>query len=410
MALTADSRPIRNRFLAALLVLALAAMLGATAASAQRAPGDAARVAPPQRFALSAGTPVAARCPSDRLKRRQRSGARPRWRCVRSAATNSSGAPLYWGASIGDQLTGTQAPWDMNAVSQFEYKASKSVSLINFFMPFADCSSSPCSLYKFPAEQMGNIRAHGALPMLSWSSQSIPSSLDEPNFQLSDVIAGTYDGYIREFATAAKSWGHPYFLRFNWEMNGNWFSWSEGVNGNQTGEYVAAWRHVHDVFTSVGATNATWVWCPNIDPTDKLQSLATLYPGDDYVDWTGLDGYNWGPKKGDDWLSFNRLYSSTYGRITTEVAPSKPMLIGEVGSSEQGGSKAAWIAAALAKVPTEYPKIRGLLWFDTFDDGMDWPIETSASATEAFAGGIRNQAYRGATYADASTSPIAPPS
>ena len=108
------------------------------------------------------------------------------------------------------------------------------------------------------------------------------------------MIEGHHDAYIREFAEAAKAWGHPFFLRFNWEMNGNWFPWSEGVNGNQPGEYVAAWRHVHDIFTQVGATNATWVWCPNVDPASKLHDLASLYPGDAYVDWTGLDGYNWG--------------------------------------------------------------------------------------------------------------------
>ena len=73
---------------------------------------------------------------------------------------------------------------------------------------------------------MNTIRSHGSIPFYSWASQSIPSSKEEPDFQLSDVIAGTYDSYIREFATAAKNWGHPFFLRFNWEMNGRWFPWS----------------------------------------------------------------------------------------------------------------------------------------------------------------------------------------
>ena len=80
------------------------------------------------------------------------------------------------------------------------------------------------------------------------------------------MIAGRYDEYIREFAEEARAWGHPFFLRFNWEMNGDWFPWSEGVNGNPSGEYVAAWRHVHDIFAAVGATNVTWVWCPFVDP------------------------------------------------------------------------------------------------------------------------------------------------
>jgi hypothetical protein len=320
-----------------------------------------------------------------------------------------SGQPLYWGATIGSQLTGTQAPWDMTAVTKFEEMTNKKVSMVQFFMPFANCSSS-CSYYAFPKTPLENVRLHGSIPVLSWSSASIPSSINESNYQLSDVINGTYDSYIRSFATAAKAWGHPFFLRFNWEMNGNWFSWSEGVNGNRAGEYVAAWRHVHDIFTEVGATNATWVWCPNVDPTNSFQNLSSLYPGDAYVDWTGLDGYNWGtnPVKPGGWKTFDQIYKSTYSNIVTNIAPSKPMLIGEVASSEYGGSKAAWIREMLSKVPKEYPAIRGLLWFDHFADNMDWPIETTSSASTAFAEGIQNTDYVGNTFSGLAASAIQP--
>ena len=159
--------------------------------------------------------------------------------------------PIYWGATIGSHLTGNQAPWDMNAVTKFEEGAKKKVSMVQFFQPFANCNPG-CSFYKFPTSPMESIRTHGSIPVLSWSSQSIPSLKEEPDFQLSDVISGRYDTYIREFATQAKNWNHPYFLRFNWEMNGRWFPWHEGVNGNQAGESVKAWRHVHDIFTAVG--------------------------------------------------------------------------------------------------------------------------------------------------------------
>jgi hypothetical protein len=310
---------------------------------------------------------------------------------------------LYWGAWIGEQFTGAQAPWDMNAVSQFEQVAGKSLSLVNFSSPFADCSKSPCSYYPFPVEAMENVRTHGAMPFFSWASQSSPSSLDQPEFQLADVIEGKYDNYIREFATAAKNWGHPFFLRFNWEMNGNWFPWSEGVNGNTSGQYVAAWRHVHDIFTSVGATNATWTWCPNVDPEGNLQNLASLYPGDEYVDWTCLDGYNWGtsPIRQDKWRTFDQLFSASYHKITDEIAPTKPMVIGEVGSTEDGGSKAQWISEMLADVPTEYPKIHGLQWFEKEEEG-DWPIESSSSSAAAFAAGIKSSSYLGNEFAAAS--------
>jgi beta-mannanase len=302
----------------------------------------------------------------------------------------------------------------MNAVSSFEGLAQKKLSLVQFASPFADCSRSPCSFYGFPTTPMENIRKHGSIPFFSWSSQSTPSSLNEPNFQLADVIAGTYDSYIRSWATAAKNWGHPFFLRFNWEMNGNWFPWSEGVNGNKSGEYVTAWRHVYDIFTAVGATNATWVWCPNIDPGNEFRALSSLYPGDAYVDWTGLDGYNWGtaPYRPAGWRSFDQLYSSTYHRIVDAIAPSKPMAIGEVGSTEYGGSKAAWVKDMLAKIPASYPKIHSLLWFNRHAEGedMDWSIETSSSATSAFAAGIQSPAYAGNQYGSLPFAALGPPS
>ncbi len=284
-----------------------------------------------------------------------------------------SGAPVYWGATIGPHLTGTQAPWDMSAVTKFEESARKKASMLQFFQPFANCNPN-CSFYQFPTSPLESIRSHGSIPVLSWSSQSIPSTKVEPDFQLSDVISGRYDTYIREFATAAKAWGHPFFLRFNWEMNGNWFPWHEGVNGNKAGESATAWRHVHDIFTSVGATNATWTWCPNVEYSGST-SLASLYPGDSYVDWTCLDGYNSGtnPAKPDSWKTFGQVYKASYQKIVETIAPSKPMMIGEVASTEHGGSKASWIKDMLVRIPTEYTKIRAVLWFDKFDSNMDWP-------------------------------------
>jgi hypothetical protein len=319
----------------------------------------------------------------------------------------TSHLPIYWGAWIGSQLTGSEAPWDMGAVSKFEQLAGKPVSLVQFSSPFADCASSPCEFYPFQGKVMDEIRAHGAIPFFSWGSQSTPASLEEPDFQLSDVIAGTYDDYIRRFAEEARDWGHPFFLRFNWEMNGNWFAWMEGVNGNQPGESVAAWRHVHDIFTQVGATNATWVWCPNVDPYGNLRDLAALDPGDDYVDWTGHDGYHWGSR--DRWLSFDQLYRSTYDYITRTLAPSKPLAIAELGSSEQGGSKSEWIEDALDSVASDYPKVRALLWFEKFDDGMDWPIESSSAATAAFAEGIGDPVFEGSPAGDPAAGPIPAP-
>jgi hypothetical protein len=317
----------------------------------------------------------------------------------------------YWGAWIGDQLTGREAPWDMRAVTDFEAEVGKAPSLNEFSSPFAECTRTSCVPDPFPLTPLEDIRKRGAIPFFSWSSQSSPSQISEPEYRLAEIAAGRHDAYIREFAEAAAAWGHPFFLRFDWEMNGNWFPWGAGVNGNAPGDYVAAWRHVHQIFQQTGATNVTWVWCPYVDPGRTLADIAGLYPGDAYVDWTCLDGYNWGPsaRPPQNWQIFSQLFGSSYREITESVAPSKPMLVGETASSERGGSKGEWITQAFAALAEEFPRIQGLIWFDKYDNGMDWPLETSSAAVAAFAGGIGEPRYLANDYGELAGGPIPPP-
>jgi hypothetical protein len=317
--------------------------------------------------------------------------------------------PLYWGAQIGDQLTGEAAPWDLGALHSFEQTAGKPLSLVSFASPFAECSSAQCTFINFPLTPMENARNYGAIPFFSWSSSATPEESHQRYFRLANIINGTLDPYIRQFAESAREWGHPFFMRFDWEMNGFWFPWSEGVNGNKPGEFVAAWRHVHDIFRAVGANNATWAWCPNVDFTRKLIPLNKVYPGSAYVDWTCLDGFNWG-KRSDSagWQTFNRVFHETYKRVL-KLAPNKPMMLGEVASNEIGGSKSKWISNMLKTVPT-YRKIRGLIWFDVKDRNTHWPLESSSKASNAFAKGIKRSIYRPNEFAGLTTrSPIPPP-
>ena len=309
-------------------------------------------------------------------------------RAVHASAARSTSAPkqLYWGAWIGSQLTGHEAPWDMRAVTRFEALAGKRLSLVEFSSPWLDCSKRPCAPFTFPTTPFQDIRDHGAIPVFDWSSESIPTKAPQTRFQLRKIDNGSYDRYIKSWARAAKAWGHPFFLRFDWEMNGHWFPWAERSNGNHPGDFTRMWRHVHNIFTSVGATNATWVWCPNLGSGSPM---ARLYPGNAYVDWTCLDGYNWGQP----WSSFDQLYRSTYQAVVA-VAPTKPMMVGETASVEHGGSKAAWITDLLTvQLTHRYPKIKAFVWFEKYESGQPWPIESSLGSRRAFAHGIASPGY-----------------
>jgi hypothetical protein len=275
---------------------------------------------------------------------------------------------------------------------------------------------------EFQTTYFDNVRNHGSIPMINWASQKLGAGVNQTDFQLRDIYQGNYDAYITRWATDAKNWGHPFFLRFNHEMNGWWYPWGEGktstgatVNGNSSGDFVRAWQHVHDIFTSVGATNVSWVWAPNqIGNSTNYAELSTLYPGDAYVDWTGLSVYN----KYNTWEGLNPLLSAngvtwlknSYG-LVLNVAPNKPMMLAEVASIEAGDGgtkKAAWITDALTvQIPTNFPKIKAIVWMNwDVNAGKTYPIESSTAATNAWAAGISSSLYASNQYANLNTFPI----
>jgi Glycosyl hydrolase family 26 len=288
---------------------------------------------------------------------------------------------IYWGAYVEGQSTYSSllggswgnAPWDTKTVDRFERDAGKRMSIEHYGQP-------PPWEQPFDPGTARLVVRRGAIPAIDVSTGST---------SLTAIAQGKYDDSIAAWGRGARDFGYPFFLLFDEEMNGTWYPWSAGQNGNTPADLIAAWRHVHDVVAAQGATNVTWVWCPNVDPFKTFTPYADLYPGSAYVDWTCMNGYNWGRR---GWLSFNQVFRPSY-RTMLAVAPGKPIMIGEVSSDEQGGSKAAWIADALGRqLPHHYPQIKAVLWFNwrIHEDGQWWPwhIESSRKSQLAFEHGI----------------------
>lgn len=339
--------------------------------------------------------------------------------CIQNIEAGGAGASVYWGAYVHSQAPSNDAFLPTGKFSTFEQLTGKKMAIIHWGQPWVMPDGS---WGEFQQTYFENVRKHGSIPMLNWSSLHLGAGIDQPDFQLADIYGGRYDAYITRWATAAKSWGHPFFLRFDHEMNGNWYPWAEGrtsagtiVNGNYPGDYVKAWRHVRDIFRTVGATNATWIWCPNI-VGDNMPQLAGLYPGDAYVDWVAMDGYNFGTDRGNQWTGFYTVFKNTYDQLT-QLAPAKPVMIAEFASSEDGGplgrpgSKAAWIKDAFqTQLPKNFPRIKAVVWFNWNDRDplLDWPIESSQSSIDAFSGSIGGCNYATNSFADINVSPIPP--
>jgi hypothetical protein len=251
------------------------------------------------------------------------------------------------------------------------------------------------SIEPFYPPELDRVWRGGAVPMVTWE----PQKADQSGIPLRDIVAGRYDKYIRQSAEAAAAWGHPLFLRFAQEMNGDWFPWGIGVGGNTARDYREAWHHVFWIFRNHGADNVRWVWSPNEDAGGG-HPLSVFYPGDEFVDWMAIDGFCWGGTLG--WPSFTTIFGSTYDRLVKLT--SKPIMVAETGVGEEGGNKAEWIASALEREAPAFPRIRALVWFDGVDSHADLRVDSSPAALRAFRAAIASPRY-GATRSDLLATP-----
>lgn len=214
----------------------------------------------------------------------------------------------------------------------------------------------------------------GQIPLINWQPNGI---------KMADIGGGRYDEVIRTRADELKDYGRPVLLRFAHEMNGDWYSWSpqspDGrALGNTVADYIAAWRHIHRLFDELGVTNVSWVWCPNAVDFPAGNTAMQYYPGDTFVDWIGVDAYNFGAGSHSRWQSF----SSVFGPVYEQLPPSKPVILAEFGSAEVGGSKAEWLADMVMRLKNDFDRVHAVVFFDK-SDKADFRIDSSSEALQA---------------------------
>jgi len=297
---------------------------------------------------------------------------------------------VYWGADVDGEVYGSEhdAPWDSSVWDTFENHTGKPVSILHFNQP-APWNQS------FAPKPLNDVYARGAFPLISMGSGTVP---------LQEIASGTstWDAAMKSWAEEVATYKKPLFLRWDWEMNlrpTEELPWTEQV-ATAPEVFVKAWQKFHDITEAAGASNITWVWCPNVSFTGST-SLNSLYPGNAYVDWTCMDGYNWGtnPLQPDEWKTFAQVFGKTYNEVAS-LAPNKPLMIGETASTEVGGNKGQWVTNALTReIPLTFPNIKALVWFNwnikkgVSGQRMDWPIESSATSEAAFAQAIGHSYY-----------------
>lgn len=236
----------------------------------------------------------------------------------------------------------------------------------------------------------------GEIPVMTWESRPLANLADTTDYSLHRIASGAFDDYLTTYAREITALGLPLIIRFDHEMNGNWYRWSEfdSPYGNHPGDYIAAWRRVHDVFQAQGANDhVVWLWSPNrVDNLGRFPAIDNYYPGPGYVDWVGMTGYY---RPGDREASFAATYDKTLAELR-RVAPGKPILLAEVGATEDGGNKVGWVQSFFPGLAAN-PDVTGFVWFNhaVTDAGHtnDWRLNSSPSVFESTAEGLEASGY-----------------
>ncbi|HYO41125.1 MAG TPA: glycosyl hydrolase [Nocardioidaceae bacterium] len=296
---------------------------------------------------------------------------------VRSRDTHCDELPGPGGSATRFGLTVNGLPDDFTEVDRLRSEVGATPQILMWYTAWQQGGD-------FPADAARRAADAGAVPQVTWEPWDPAAGAEQQSFPLDRIAGGDFDDYVSRWADQAAAYAGPVMIRFAHEMNTPTYPWGAVEGRNQPSAYVDAWRHVHDVFSGAGATNVTWVWSPNV-PFEGSTDLASVYPGDDYVDAVALDGYNWStlqPASG--WQSFEEIFAS--GLDELDDVTDRPRLIGEVGSAEEGGDKGAWVEDMFATLG-ERREICGFTWFNLAKE-TDWRIESSPGSLEAFRTGL----------------------
>jgi hypothetical protein len=202
---------------------------------------------------------------------------------------------------------------------------------------------------RFPQDSDTELLSGGRYLLLTWSGTDTR-----------EIVAGRHDALIRERARDLRALGKPVFLRWQSGMD------SESVRDSKihsAGDFVAAWRHLRDLFREERADNVAWVWSPTAGGF-RSGDAESFYPGDDQVDWIAAEVYPGGTYDYRDFSEAARFFMDWAGKRP------KPIMIPEFGVPRSYGERRAeWLRKTA--VYLQNPQVKAVVYFDSNEGGTD---------------------------------------
>lgn len=286
-----------------------------------------------------------------------------------TATSTSTTKKLKWGVYSG---------WLDGDIKQFQTIVGETPDMMAAFVHWGNTNTFPTYMAQYAKDKGGTL-------VIFWeASNYLLTTNDQPAYSYDAIIRGDWDAYIKKFAAEAKAYGGPVILIPFSEVNGNWSPWSGTLNGNTPAKAVLGFQHVKTVFGTV--PNVKFGWAPNSNsvPNTTANAIQNYYPGDAYVDYVGVDGFNFDAP----WVTFDQIFKSPLATIS---AYNKPMYVFSFASA-QGTQKAAWITDALTVQMKKYPLLEGWVWFNQNKE-KNWLIWSDDASLSAFKSAVQSALY-----------------
>lgn len=291
---------------------------------------------------------------------------------------NASDFPrfLAWGFSV------EGFPITKNQLEQLEKETKIAAEIIQFYLQWSD----PSQQFEKITPSLDAIINTGATPCLTWEPMIIVDQVERA-IPYQEILDGRYDAYLNHIANEVRLWKKPLIIRLAHEMNLKRYHWGTSAEefGPQSPEiYIKLFRYVVNFFKDRQILNVLWAFCPNVDSDPDLpwNKAKYYYPGDQYVDILGMDGYNWimTPEIAKSrelswtkpWLSFEQIFIGLYHELKA-ISPYKPIIVFETASVDRGAhKKSLWIESAL--LTAKKWQLTGIIWFQSKKE-EDWRIQ-----------------------------------
>jgi beta-mannanase len=165
------------------------------------------------------------------------------------------------------------------------------------------------------------------------------------------------------------------------ELNGDWTPWSGTENGNTPEESILAYRYLHERMSDLSNVSFGWAVNSTSFPNTPANAIERYYPGDAYVDYVGVDGFNMGTP----WQTFGEIFDTP---LTTLAQYNKPTIVFSFGSAP-GPRKASWLDTALNVDLPKHPHVVAWVYFNQ-DKERNWLLWSDSETFEVFTDYIKD--------------------